>query len=88
MNIDLNKISKELKELTKNNYHSEVRLLIATLIDNKRLIEVVKATNVIIDFERYDIINEYTNLLYKRLYKMGVKKFGQGDWNKYIYSNI
>lgn len=83
---NLANFSKELAKLTDNNEHMASRLLMATLIDDKRLIEIVKATNNIIDFEGHNPISDYTYSLYQKINEMGREKYGK-DWDVYIYPN-
>ena len=83
---DLSKFSDELAKMTDRNEHMAARLLMATLIDDKRLIEIVKACNNILDYEGHNAIYDYTNTLYSRMNEMGRKKYGE-DWDKYIYPN-
>ena len=84
--MDLSKYSEVLADMTDKNQHMEVRLLLAKLIGDKRLIEVTKSTNNIIDYAGSNVISEFTNDLYKDINNIGRKKFGK-DWDKYIYPN-
>lgn len=84
---DLSSYSDVISDMTDKNQHMEVRLLMAKLTEDKRLIELVKATNNIIDYERSNPISTYTNKVYDYLNTAGRKKFGKVDWDKYIYSN-
>ncbi len=84
---DLSKYAADVAKLTDNNDHMATRMLMAKLIGNKRMIEVVQSINNIIDFEKHNPISDYTYSIYKRLNDLGRKKFGKDNWNKNIYNN-
>lgn len=84
---DLSKFADTMADLTANNDNMAARLLMATLTENKRLIEVVKAINSIIEFENHNPVSEYTNVVYKKINDEGRKKYGKAEWDKHIYSN-
>jgi len=85
--VDLSKYADKLAKLTEKNQHDEARLLVAKLIGDKKLIELVKAVNNIINYEGYNPISQYTSKVYDLLNVYGQEKFGE-DWDKYIYSNM
>lgn len=84
---DLSKYASKLADLTDNNDHQGARLLAATILGDKKLLELIKAIDVIVTTERANPIYDYTNVIYKRIHEAGRKKFGKDEWNKNIYSN-
>ena len=84
---DLSKFADDMAKLTDRNDHMAARLLAAKLAGDKKLIEVVKSINAIINFERSNPISEYTFSVYERVMKVGENKYGS-DWNTYIRSNM
>ena len=84
---DLSKYADVMADMTDKNQHMEARLLMATLTEDKRLIEVTKSTNNIIDYAGSNVISDFTNKLYKDINSIGRKKYGKEEWDKYIYSN-
>ncbi len=82
---DLSKYKQQMIELVDDNNTMAERLLAATLTENKRLIEVVKAINNIVDFEKDNPIHEYTYKIYNLIHNEGRKKYGKEEWNKNIY---
>lgn len=84
---DLSQYAEVIADMTDKNNHMEARLLMATLTENKRLIEVTKATNNIIDYAGSNVISQFTNKLYDDINYAGRKKYGKSDWDKYVYSN-
>ena len=84
---DLSVYADTLAKMTDNNESMGTRLLCATLTGNKRIVEIVKAINNIVDYEKHNPINEYTNTIYTRIHELGRKKHGEDNWNKFIYSN-
>lgn len=85
--VDISKFAVAMAKLTDNNDHMSARLLAAKLCGDKKIYEVVRATNNIIDYEGYNPISEYTYQLLNRVHEIGRKKHGQENWDKYIYSN-
>jgi len=84
---DLSKYAKDMADLTDSNDHMAARLLAATILGDKRLINIVKHINAIVEFEQNNPIHEYTNSIYKKIHDAGRRKFGKDEWNKNIYSN-
>ena len=84
---DLSKFADKIAKMTDRNDHGKARLLMAELTEDKKLIEVVKATNIISDYSGSNPISSFTNELYKNINYLGRKKYGTEDWDKYIYSN-
>ena len=85
---DLSKYSDILSKLTDKNDHMTARLLMAELVGDKRLIEIVKGINNIIDYEKNNPISDYTYRIYTKLNVLGRKKYGEDEWNKNIYQNM
>ena len=85
---DLSKFASTIADMTDKNQHMESFLLIATLLEDKRLIEVVKAINNIHDYES-DItpIYKYKRSIEEKIHKLGRKKYGD-DWKTYVEDNM
>ena len=74
-----------MAKFTDRNEHYGSRLLATKLIDNKRMYEVCQAINSIVEFENDNKISEYTNFFMTKVHEIGRKKYGEDDWNKYIF---
>lgn len=83
---DLSKYKKDIIEYTHDNDNAALRLLQATLTEDKKLIEAVKAINTIVAYENDNRIPEYTYEIYKRTQEIGRKKYGKEEWDKNIYN--
>jgi hypothetical protein len=83
---DLSKYHDTVAKWIDENDNMAVRILMAKLIGNKRLIEIVKAINNIIDYEKHNAIYDYSREIENRLHNLGRKKFGKDNWNKNIYN--
>ena len=83
---DLSKFKVQMLQLIADNQDMTSRLLAATLTEDKRLIEIVKAINNIVDYNGSNPIHEYTQKIYTRIHELGRKKYGKEDWNANIYN--
>jgi len=66
-----------LKKLRENNEIMSIRLLMGTLTEDSRLIEIVKAINNIVDYENYNPIYEYSSEILKKINEKGRLKYGK-----------
>ena len=83
---DLSKFKAEMIRFIDENNNMAERLLAANLTEDKRIIEIVKAINNIVDYERENPIHEYTYKIYGRVHELGRKKYGKEEWDKNIYN--
>ncbi|TDT66940.1 hypothetical protein EDC55_1306 [Allofrancisella inopinata] len=85
--FNLKDFAEVFADMTEKNQHMESLLLMAKLVENERIIEVVKAINNIIAYENFNPIASYRDKIYAQINELGRQKYGQDSWDKNIYSN-
>lgn len=83
----LEQLAKKLKILTKHNNTTESYIAIAKFLDEKELLSELEDIKKERDRVGHNPNHERTYAIYKELMKIGAKKIGKDDWNKFVYKN-